>query len=48
MVGLRNILVHEYLAVEREKLYRLLEDIGDFKEFCNKDTAFSLNDSSLL
>jgi len=40
MVGLRNILVHEYLAVEREKLYRLLEDIGDFKEFAIRIQRF--------
>jgi len=40
MIGLRNILVHEYLAVEREKLYHLLEDIGDFEEFAIRIQRF--------
>jgi len=40
MIGLRNILVHEYLAVEREKLYHLLEDIGDFEEFAIRTQRF--------
>jgi uncharacterized protein YutE (UPF0331/DUF86 family) len=34
MVGLRNILVHEYIIVD--KLYGLLENIKDFKEFTEK------------
>lgn len=33
MVGLRNILVHEYISVDRARLYALLERIGDFKRF---------------
>lgn len=34
MAGLRNILVHEYLDVDRERLYSILhEHLGDFKEF---------------
>jgi len=34
MAGLRNILVHEYIEVEREKLYEILENyINDFNEF---------------
>jgi uncharacterized protein YutE (UPF0331/DUF86 family) len=40
MIGLRNILVHEYLAVDREKLYHLLEDIGDFEEFAIRIQRF--------
>lgn len=36
MVGLRNILVHEYISVEAEKLYGLLSNMDDFKEFANK------------
>jgi uncharacterized protein YutE (UPF0331/DUF86 family) len=34
MAGLRNILVHDYLEIDRAKLYDILiEHIGDFKEF---------------
>jgi uncharacterized protein YutE (UPF0331/DUF86 family) len=33
MVGLRNILVHEYVTVDLEKLYSLLCLINDFKKF---------------
>lgn len=36
MVGLRNILVHEYIAVDINKLYGLLDNVKDFKEFANK------------
>ena len=36
MVGLRNILVHEYITVDINKLYGLLDNIKDFKEFVNK------------
>lgn len=36
MVGLRNILVHEYITVDVEKLYGLLNNINDFKEFADK------------
>ncbi|GMT49389.1 MAG: hypothetical protein IEMM0008_0928 [bacterium] len=35
MIGLRNILVHEYVSIEIDKLYHLLDDINDFKEFVN-------------
>ncbi|MDI6730919.1 MAG: DUF86 domain-containing protein [Candidatus Altarchaeum sp.] len=33
MIGLRNVLVHEYIAVDIEKLYLLLHNIKDLKEF---------------
>jgi len=33
MVGLRNILIHEYVSVDLEKLYSLLNLINDFKIF---------------
>jgi len=36
MVGLRNILVHEYITVDINKLYGLLDNIKDFKEFVNR------------
>ncbi len=40
MVGLRNILVHEYIAIEAKKLYNLLDNVGDFKEFADKIKGF--------
>lgn len=40
MIGLRNILVHEYLSVQPEKLYELLNNIEDFKEFVGKVKDF--------
>ena len=33
MVGLRNILVHEYVAIDLAKLYMLLDHIYDFAKF---------------
>jgi uncharacterized protein YutE (UPF0331/DUF86 family) len=33
MVGLRNILVHEYIIVDLDKLYGLLDNIADFRTF---------------
>lgn len=34
MAGLRNILVHEYLEIDRDKLYNILQTrLNDFKEF---------------
>lgn len=36
MIGLRNILVHEYLSVKPEKLYELLNNIEDFQAFAEK------------
>jgi uncharacterized protein YutE (UPF0331/DUF86 family) len=34
MAGLRNILVHDYMIVDRERLTRLLQDLDDFGSFC--------------
>lgn len=36
MVGLRNILIHEYLRIDNSKLYALLENIDDIREFAHK------------
>ena len=36
MVGLRNILVHEYINIDLHQLYDLLNNIEDFKEFVKK------------
>lgn len=33
MIGLRNILIHEYVKIDLDKLYQLLNSINDFKEF---------------
>ncbi len=33
MIGLRNLLVHEYVTVEIEKLYLLLNYLNDFVRF---------------
>lgn len=33
MVGLRNLLVHEYIKIDLIKLYRFLENLEDLKEF---------------
>lgn len=34
MAGFRNILVHEYLEIDRHRVYRALkEDLGDFEGF---------------
>jgi len=33
MIGLRNILVHEYIDVDIEKLYKLLEQLFDLRKF---------------
>jgi len=33
MTGLRNILVHEYVSVDTEKLYEMLNYLNDFSEF---------------
>ena len=36
MSGLRNLLIHEYLVIEVNKLYALLDDISDFAAFAQK------------
>ena len=34
MAGFRNILVHEYLEIDRHRVYRALkDDLGDFERF---------------
>jgi uncharacterized protein YutE (UPF0331/DUF86 family) len=33
MVGLRNILVHEYVSVDRKRLFEFLYNIEDFRSF---------------
>ena len=33
MVGLRNILVHEYIKVDPEQIYRHLQNLKDFRTF---------------
>ncbi len=33
MVGLRNILVHEYVSVDRKRLFEFLYNIEDFRNF---------------
>lgn len=33
MVGLRNLLVHEYIEIDEEKLYAFLEHLDDFVSF---------------
>ena len=34
MAGFRNILVHEYLEIDRRRVYRVLKnDLGDFEKF---------------
>ena len=39
MVGLRNILAHEYTKVKIEKLYALLDHLDDIKEFIRQIKA---------
>ncbi len=38
MVGLRNILVHEYVEIDMEKLYGYLEHLHDFTLFTKEMT----------
>ena len=34
MAGFRNVLVHEYLEIDRHRVYRVLsDDLGDFEKF---------------
>ncbi len=35
MVGLRNLLVHEYGIIDVKKLYEYLDHLNDIKEFAN-------------
>lgn len=36
MVGLRNILVHEYISVDPGRLYELLDRLDDFRRFAEQ------------
>lgn len=40
MVGLRNILVHEYVVVDIGQLYSLLDYLHDFKRFAEKVSPY--------
>jgi len=34
MAGFRNVLVHEYLKIDRRRVWRVLNDeLGDFEKF---------------
>ena len=33
MAGLRNLLIHEYLKINLDKIYRYLQKLGDFRAF---------------
>jgi len=36
MIGLRNLLVHEYISIDNEKLHHFLSSLKDFTEFVNE------------
>lgn len=40
MVGLRNILVHEYLKIDLDKIYSQLQKLEDFRAFQKHIIAF--------
>jgi uncharacterized protein YutE (UPF0331/DUF86 family) len=33
MIGLRNILIHEYVAIDEQKLIQYLDNLDDFRSF---------------
>jgi len=33
LIGLRNVLVHEYVEIDIEKLFYYLENLNDFRKF---------------
>jgi uncharacterized protein YutE (UPF0331/DUF86 family) len=33
MIGLRNLLIHEYAEIDAKKLYEFLNSVDDFKNF---------------
>lgn len=42
MTGLRNILVHEYVAIDLDQLYSMLDHLSDFTKFASDmDEHFS-------
>ena len=36
MVGLRNLLVHEYVSIDNTKLHQFLDSLNDFLDFINE------------
>lgn len=40
MAGLRNILIHEYLKVDLEKIYEHLQNLKDFEKFAQTIIVF--------
>ncbi len=40
MIGLRNLLVHEYVKIDAERLYRFLERLEDFIDFVKAIKAY--------
>jgi uncharacterized protein YutE (UPF0331/DUF86 family) len=36
MVGLRNLLVHEYVSIDNNKLHQFLDSLNDFVEFIDE------------
>ena len=36
MTGLRNILIHEYIEIDVEKLFALLDNLKDFRTFADE------------
>ncbi|MEK6659664.1 MAG: HepT-like ribonuclease domain-containing protein [Campylobacterota bacterium] len=43
MIGLRNLLIHEYATIDHEKLYAFLESIDDFKNFIKEIKTSTIN-----
>lgn len=43
MVGLRNILVHEYVKIDVNQLYQYLDNLDDFRKFARKIAQFTTN-----
>jgi len=39
MIGLRNLLIHEYATIDIQKLYAYLDFLDDFAQFANSVTA---------
>ena len=36
MIGLRNLLIHEYAEIDAKKLYEFLNSVDDFKKFISE------------
>lgn len=39
MIGLRNLLIHEYATIDKQKLYQFLNALDDFKNFIGEIKA---------